>query len=450
MKQQVDVAIIGAGLTGLTLAFYLKKAGKKVIILEQKKRTGGVMHTIEKEGFIFETGPNSGSMGTPEMAELFEDLGDAVQLEVANEQAKERWIWKDGKWHNLPSGLWSGLKTPLFRFSDKIRILGEPFRPKGNKVNESVAELVERRLGKSYLDYAVNPFISGIYAGDPKQLVTQYALPKLYQLEQNYGSFIRGAMKKAKTRTERDKKATRVVFSAKGGKQKIIDALSQAVGYENILLGIDQLSISHKAPFSIQLQNQAIEAKKVVSTTGAKALPQLFPFVDKQLMNKVHQLRYAKVVQAVVGFHQWKGKALTAFGGLIPEKEKKDVLGILFPSAIFSNRAPQGGALMTFFMGGIKRPDIIAMSDEEIKAIVQRELKATLQCDEVPDLLEIKRYQEAIAQYDATSLERLTAIQKIETQYPGLILAGNIRDGIGMSDRVKQARKIAEQLSSTN
>ncbi len=446
MKQKADVVIIGAGLTGLTLAFYLKKAGKKVLILEKENRTGGVMRTIHKDGFTFETGPNSGSMGSAEMAELFEDLGDAVELEVANEQSKQRWVMKNGQWHSLPSGLWMGLTTPLFSFYDKIRILGEPLRKKGINPHETVAQMVERRLGKSYLDYAVNPFVSGIYAGDPSQLVTKYALPKLYRLEQNYGSFIGGAIKNAKTKTERDKKATRQVFSAKGGKQNLIDALTKAVGDANILLGINEINITKEDLYSIILREHSIEAETVVSTTGAHSLAQLFPFVEKKLMQDIQQLRYAKVVQAVVGFKQWKGKALTAFGGLIPERENKDILGILFPSALFSGRAPEGGALMTFFMGGIKRPDIIKMSDNEIKAIVKRELKESLQCEATPDLLEITRYQEAIAQYDASSKERLEAISKIEKQYPGLILAGNIRDGIGMSDRVKQARTIASAI----
>ena len=448
MKKEIDAIIIGAGLTGLTLAFYLKRAGKKVLVLEKASRTGGVMHTTQKDGFTFETGPNSGSMGSVEMAELFEDLGDACTLETANATSKQRWIWKNGQWHSLPSSLWLGLTTPLFSFYDKFRILGEPFRKKGTNPHETIADMVTRRMGRIYLDYAVNPFISGIYAGDPYTLVTKYALPKLYQLEQGYGSFIGGSIKKGKAKDKRSQKATKEVFTAKGGKQKIIDALTAAIGSENIILNTKDIEIklqnSPSGGYNIQIEDQHFTSPIVASTTGAKALPMLFPFAKKELINEIAKLKYAKVVQAVVGYKKWQGIPLKAFGGLIPAAEKRNALGILFPSSLFSGRAPKGGALMTFFMGGVKRPDIIEMTDHEITALVKKELSETLQCKETPDLIRITRYQEAIAQYDASSKERLAAIKEIEKIHPGLYLAGNIRDGIGMSDRVKQAKLLSD------
>lgn len=443
MNKNVDAIIIGAGLTGLTTAFYLQKAGKSVLIFEKAKRTGGVIQTTYTDDFVYETGPNSGSMGSPEMAELFEDLGDAVELEVASEASKDRWIWKNGKWHSLPSSLWLGLTTPLFSMYDKFRILGEPFRKKGDNPHETVSELVKRRLGKSFLNYAVNPFISGIYAGDPSQLVTKYALSKLYKLEQTYGSFIGGSIKKAKTRTERDKKATREVFTAKGGKQKLIDALCSAIGEENIILDAENLKVEKQEVYTVASKAATASAPVVISTAGAYALPELFPFITKEDMSAISNLKYAKVVQVVCGYKKWDGLPLKAFGGLIPEVEKRDCLGILFPSSIFSGRAPEGGALFTLFMGGVKRPDIVEMSDDEIKTLALKEIRETLKCDIKPDLMDIKRYQRAIPQYDATSKERLEAIAKIEKANTGLFLAGNIRDGIGMSDRVTQARKIA-------
>lgn len=450
-SRNVDVIIIGAGLTGLTLAFYLKRAGVSVQVFEKSGRTGGVIKTVAEDGFVYETGPNSGSMGSPEMAELFEDLAEHCTLETANEDAKQRWIWKGKQWHALPASLWEGIKTPLFTWRDKFSLLAEPFRKRGNKPHESIAELVERRMGKSFLDYAVNPFICGIYAGDPQQLVTKYALPKLYQLEQNYGSFIGGSIKKGKTKDERSKKATRKVFTAVGGNQKVVDALTKMIGDENISLNAQNLQI-HKTegdehPYQLSTTDGNVMAKAVISTCNAKALPDLFPFVDAALTGEIAQLPYAKVAQAIVGFKTWKGHSLHAFGGLVPTVEKRDTLGILFPSSIFGSRAPQGGALMTFFMGGMKRPDIVDMSDEEITALVSKELKNLLQCEATPDLIKITRYQQAIAQYDATSKERLEAIEKVEKKHKGLYLAGSIRDGIGMSDRVKQARAIADLIT---
>ena len=196
--QQTDILIIGAGLTGLTTGFWLTRAGKDIHILEKADRVGGQIHTFREKDFVYESGPNTGVVSYPEVAELFEALSPACALETAREESKRRLIWKGNRFRALPSGLFSAVTTPLFTLGDKFRILGEPFRAKGNNPDESVGELAARRLGKSFLHYAVDPFLSGVYAGDPMKLVTRYALPKLYNLEQQYGSFIRGTIAKAK------------------------------------------------------------------------------------------------------------------------------------------------------------------------------------------------------------------------------------------------------------
>ena len=172
------VAIIGAGLTGLTVAFYLKKKGVNFQVFEKSDKIGGVIQTVEKDGFIYENGPSTGVLGHPEAADLIEELGNACELEIANADAKYRWIWKGDRWHALPSGLWGGISTPLFSWYDKFRILGEPFRKPGTNPNETLAQLVRRRMGESFLKYAIDPFIIGVYSGDPAKLVVKYALPK--------------------------------------------------------------------------------------------------------------------------------------------------------------------------------------------------------------------------------------------------------------------------------
>ncbi|MGM0464617.1 MAG: protoporphyrinogen oxidase, partial [Bacteroidota bacterium] len=178
MKQNKDVVIIGAGLTGLALGVKLKHRGIDFVIIEKDSEAGGVIRTGEEEGFVYEKGPNTGVYSTAELVELFDLLGNLCELEKADKSAAKRYIWKKGKWRAIPSGLLSAVGTPLFSLRDKFRILGEPFRKPGNDPYESVADLVRRRMGKSFLDYAVNPFISGVYAGDPEKLITKFALPK--------------------------------------------------------------------------------------------------------------------------------------------------------------------------------------------------------------------------------------------------------------------------------
>lgn len=453
MDQKTDVVIIGAGLTGLSLGFWLKKAGIDFTIIEKENRTGGVINTVRENGFVFETGPNTGVLSTPELVRLFDDLGDSCKLAIADKSAAKRYILKNGKWTALPSGPVSAVSTPLFTLKDKFRILGEPFRKPGTNPDESVAELVKRRMGESFLDYAVNPFISGVYAGDPARLITRYALPKLYALEHNYGSFIKGTIAKSRQpKTDLEKRASREVFSVEGGLGNLIRTLTEKIGRNNIITSASKTKITKtKSGYSVSAESAGksilIDASRVVTTIGGYNLQTLLPFVKPSVIQKITNLEYARVVQVSAGYKKWDGMKLDAFGGLVPEKEKRKILGILFPSAIFSNRAPAEGALLSVFLGGIRNPDIFEKDDSQIAGIVLREISETLYSDKKPDLFRISRYAHAIPQYGIESGERFESIRGIEEANTGLILAGNIRDGIGMADRVKQAATIAAQLT---
>ncbi len=446
-KEEVNIAIIGAGLSGLTTAFYLKKYGFKVRIFEKNEQAGGAIQTHHIDGFVMEAGPNTGSMSRVEAAELFEDLQADCKLETADETAKSRWIWLNGKWCVIPSGLIGGITTPLFSFADKLRLLGEPFRKPGNNPDETVAGLVRRRMGKTFLRNAVDPFISGVYSGNPEILVTRFALPKLYALEQNYGSFIGGAIKKAREpKTGRDKKATSSVFSAEGGLGNLVKALVKNIGEENISFGCKNLAFEKTtAKQEFILDNQKFT--HVISTIGAFALEKTFPFLPAEKIKKIDRLEYAKVIQVSLGFKKWEGIPIRSFGGLVPSAEKRDVLGILFLSSFLKNRAPKGGALLSVFLGGIRKPEFYQMNDEEILAIVKREVIDMLQVPDFnPDVVRIFRYEHAIPQYSFESEEKLKAISELESEFAGLILAGNIRDGIGMADRIRQGRLIADEM----
>ncbi len=437
-------AIIGSGITGLTIAFYLKKAGIKFNIFEKTNHIGGVIKTISENGFVYETGPNTGTLSNIETVELFEQLADKFELEKADSSAKKRLILKNNKWHALPSGLISGISTPLFSINDKFRLLGEPFRKAGKNPVETIAELVIRRMGKSFLDYAVDPFISGIYAGNPNYLVTKYALPKLYNLEQNYGSFIGGAIKKSKEpKTDDDKKVSKEIFSAKGGLSAIVNALVKYIGKENIILN-SKIKVEKNNDF-YQIDNE--EFTHVINTANAGELPELFPFLNKEILSDITRLKYAQVAEVTVGFNKWNGMDIRAFGGLIPSRENKNLLGILFMSTLFNNRAPGNGALFTTFVGGTKKEYLAEMPENELLKILIPELKELLGLSEfTPDLLKVFYHKKAIAQYGADSKKRLNAIKKIETENKNLLLAGSIRDGVGMADRIKQGTDLAKMI----
>ncbi len=449
MKQQHEIVVIGAGLTGLSTAFHLHRQGRDVVILEKADRVGGQIHTYHENGFTFESGPNTGVVSFPEVAELFQMLEGSCQLEIARESSKRRLIWKGDRFHELPSSPVSAITTPLFRLSDKFRILGEPWRKKGTDPDEPVGALAARRLGKSFYEYAVDPFVSGVYAGDPMKLTTRYALPKLYNLEANYGSFIRGAIAKAKEpKTDRDRLATKKVFSAVGGLQRLVEALSKDL---RIITSANNLKVIPTADGQWSCTyngTEEIVSRKVVTTVGAYALPALLPFIPEAQMQKMSNLFYAPIIQVILGVKNARGLDFPAFGGLVPSKEQKRVLGILFPSSCFEQRCPEGGALYSYFIGGARHTDYLQKSDDEIREITLEAFHSMLKypADMQPDLLRIFRHEHAIPQYWSDSGERFATIEALQQQYPGLILAGNMRDGIGMGNRIHQGATIASSI----
>lgn len=443
----VDTVVIGAGITGLSCAHELTRNNRQVRVLERQDRIGGQIQSIKVDDYIFETGPNTGVVKHPEVAELFEQLGDKCELETALESSKRRLIWKGDKFHALPSGLGSALRTPLFTWYDKFRILGEPWRKKGDDPMESVGSLAERRLGKSYVEYAVDPFLSGVYAGDPYKLPARLALPKLYQLEQNYGSFVRGSIAKAKQpKTDRDRKATKKVFSSRGGFSNLVEALADSIGRDNITTGAIDIHINPvedgawNITYTKDGKSEQIVARNVITTCGAYSLPELLPFVDSDTMKDLSNLFYAPVVQVGVGMKDCGDNQWLAFGGLVPSKEHKPVLGILFPSACFKGRCPGKGAAMAYFIGGARHPEMLEKSDAEFESMVNGTLVDMLKYapGTKADVIKVFRHERAIPQYEASSDARFAAIDKLQTKYPTLRIAGNLRDGIGIGDRIKQ------------
>ncbi|MDO4695263.1 protoporphyrinogen oxidase [Porphyromonas sp.] len=468
MTQQINtkVAIIGAGITGLSISVQLAKAGIPFVILEKSDKPGGQICTRREKGYTFETGPNTGVMSTPEVAELFEYVHPYAKLEVARKEAAHRWIWKGDRFHSLPTGPISGLMTPLFTLKDKFGILLEPFRAKGGDPYESVGDLAKRRLGKSFVDYAVDPFVGGIYAGDPYQLTTQFALPKLYHLEQEYGSFIKGGIAKSRTpESEREKKATKEVFSAQGGLENLVTGIVKKISdIGKILTGVRNIQSSYIEPhcweisYTTDSETQIMKVSHIVSTVRADLIQDIVPPDLHSLLSPVASLKYAPVTEITVGFDHLPNVRRNAFGGLIPSKEKRKILGVLFPSSCFRGRVPhEDSALFTIFMGGMRDGEAYRnLSDDSLKEIALGELYEMMQIPNniKPDLVHISRHERAIPQYDISSEERFERIKELEKKYPGLHLSGGISDGIGLAHRISQGTKvgslIVESLDNPN
>lgn len=461
-KQQIyDVLIIGGGITGLSIGAKLFPSDLSFAIVDKAPRMGGQIKTLSQKGYTFETGPNTGSISWPDVKELFEFLDNDDLLEIADSSAKARWIWKGNKFHNVPSGPLDGAATPLFSIKDKIGILREPFKKKGNNPDETVGELAERRLGKSMVDYAVAPFISGVYAGDPYKLVTRYAFPKLYHLEQNYGSFIRGSIGKMKEKkSERDKKASKEVFSSKGGFGVLVKALCSKIAQKgDLFCGIETEKIERNEKENYWLlsgkdrngNKQTIYSRRVVSTIPSYAIPEILPQLSDEEKSAMTNLEYAPMIELSVGYDHLPSEVKhNAFGGLVPPKENRKVLGILFPSATFKNRVPyKDSALFTIFMGGMSAgPRLLKCSDEEIieQGVSELETMLHIPAGLKPSLIYISKHPKAIPQYTHHMNILYPILEQLENKMPGFIFAGGLRGGIGLANRIKQGSDIGQQL----
>lgn len=460
-QSQPQVTIIGAGITGLSVAAQLEQAGIPFIILEREHRVGGQICTLREKGYTFEVGPNTGAMSTPEVAELFEYASPLAVLETAQKDAAHRWIWKGDRFHAIPSGPIGGLLTPLFSLKDKFGILLEPFRKKGTDPYESVGALATRRLGRSFVDYAVDPFIGGIYAGDPFKLTTQFALPKLYHLEQEYGSFIKGAIKKAKQpKSDRDRKATKEVFSAEGGLENLVSALVTKVSRAGtILTGVEKISTSYVSPncwditYEIGGVSTDVRVSHVISTVRADLLEAVLPREIASSLSPISSLEYAPITEIAVGFDHLPEVKRNAFGGLIPSREKRKILGILFPSSCFRGRVPyDDSALFTIFMEGIRNVDEFrGLSEAEIVEVGLSELYDMMKIpkDIEPTLVHVSRYEKAIPQYTASSEQRLERMSELEETYVGLHLAGGLSEGIGLAHRITQGTNLGKAVAES-
>ncbi|MEJ2194397.1 MAG: protoporphyrinogen oxidase [Ignavibacteriaceae bacterium] len=222
MMNNKKVIIIGAGISGLTTAYLLHKEGFNVTVLEKNNRVGGSIETVTEGGFLFDRGPNSALETTPIISQLVEELNLRDELVYANKEGNTRYILRKNRLLALPMSPQAFLKSNLFSIRAKLRLMAEPFiRKSHDGYYQSIAEFVKRRLGQEFLDYAVNPFVAGVYAGKPEDLSVKSAFPKLYALEEQYGGLILGtirSVRKRKKRKEQSRQSAKMLSFKNGMK----------------------------------------------------------------------------------------------------------------------------------------------------------------------------------------------------------------------------------------
>lgn len=456
------MAVVGAGISGLATVHFLTRCGHSVALYERDDRAGGFIQTESRDGFVFEPGPNSILDTSEDLRQLIVDVGLHDQVEFAADSARNRYIVRGGRLQALPLSPPDLIKSKLFSAGAKLRLLREPFvRRSPPHAEETLAEFVLRRLGREFLDYAVDPFVAGIFAGRPDELCVRTAFKRLYALEQNYGSLIRGALRMRKERQKEAEAGEKVqlqagpgqrLFSFVGGMQALVGALVAEVGPAlhtgHAVAQILPVDGGYELRGARGGQAWTARARAVVLTLDAHAYEALRFGFDFPFAARFSEIPYPPVAAVFSGYRQDPtGGELNGFGFLTPRLEGRRILGTLYNSCVFSGRVPEGGMAMTTFVGGRRQPENAAWDDDQLRRAVLDEHRDLLGIEAPPDLFLIRRWPRAIPQYLIGHRQLVEDIEALEARQPGLCVSGNFRGGISVADCVTQARATADRLA---
>jgi oxygen-dependent protoporphyrinogen oxidase len=454
---ETDVAVVGAGITGLTAAHFLTGHGLQVRVIEAQGRAGGAIRTTRHGEFQVEHGPNSLLDTYPLLHRLCEDLGIAGELVYASDEARNRYIVRDGRLHPLPMSPPALIRSGLFSTGAKFRLLVEPFvgrAPAG--VEETLAQFVERRLGREFLEYAIDAFVAGVYAGVPERLSVRDAFPKLYALEEKYGSVLKGAIlgRRERRKSGRTAKQSARMFSFREGMQTLIDALARerdgALHLNTRLIAVRQTDRGYALDLVSAGRAWQLNARAALLTIPVYAYEGLeldLEFDDAR--QALSQIYYPPVAVVFFGYRENPGsRPLDGFGFLIPSRERRQTLGTLWSSSLFPGRAPERGVALTTFIGGVRQPENAFWEEGKLVEAVHSELRDLLGIHARPDEVVVERWEKAIPQYQPGHRQLIAALERCEARHSGLHVAGSFRGGISVGDCIEQSEKLAGRIAT--
>jgi oxygen-dependent protoporphyrinogen oxidase len=444
--REVDVLVIGGGISGLAIAHTLGKKGESVQVIEKSDRLGGAVHTENRDGYLCEAGPNSMLVKSEQVWKFIDELGLTGSMVEANPISNKRFLVKNGRIVALPQSLMGGVTTPLYNPLEKFRLLAEPFIGKSQLADESVTSFVSRRMGSAFLEYGISALVSGIYAGDPDALSIRHAFPKVWNLEQNYGSLIGGALKLKKERKKKGIVAFKSrMISFQTGLQELVSALSNgdgmSVSTSTTVKSLHQANSGWEAAVSSNGETRAFKAGRVILTTPLDSYATL-PCSEalKAALKEVRIPEHPPLSTLVLGFDRSQLEhPLDGFGVLCPRMEKRFTLGAIFSSTLFPGRAPDGKVALMCFIGGVQQPHNGELPTAELVDATVKDLKPLLGISGEPEFTYHTFWPRAIPQYDVGHEFFLDSLEAVEKQFPGLHLRGNFRGGPGLNDCFESA-----------
>ena len=459
MPNPVQALIVGAGISGLTTAFALRKAGIDARIVDGASRPGGLIQSVRRDGYLVECGPQSFS-GNASLTSICRDL-EILDRRILADSKAPRFVLINGALEKVPLGpgllvsplMGGGTRTALFR-----DVFGRSEAPDSD---ESVASFIRRKFSPTLLDRLVGPFVSGIYAGDPEKLSLRAAFPILYEAEQTSGSVLRGLLKVMKARKAKRgplprEKPTLQTF--REGNDTLVRALAEKLG-AYLSLEAEVISIRPLDPgrepktprFRVGLHTPSgtefLETERLVLAVPTDRAGKLLAPLGRAFESQLRTVDYSGVAVVSLGYRKEDvGHPLDGFGFLVPRSSGLTVLGTVWNSSLFPGRAPGHHVLLTSFVGGATNPDATKQPADQLVALVHREIKPLMQLREGPVFSNVSVWPRALPQYNLGHTARKAAINNCRADFPGLYLTGNYLNGPAIGACVEQALKVADEI----
>ncbi len=433
----MKIAIIGAGISGLTTAFYIKnqRDDVKIKIFEAESEVGGKMRTHKDKDFLIEIGSNGFLSNKPDTLELVKESGCENLLLRSEDNARKRFIFKESLCE-LPESPKAFLKTPLLSFGGKLRVLCEPFiSPKKDDSDETLQSFGYRRVGKEMSDVFLDAMVAGIFASTPSKISVNAAFPAVVKLEKEYGGLFKGMRKKKK----KDAGPGGVLMSFKGGVSSFVERLAEnfEIETEKEIKSIEKIDNGYLV--------DGEEFDIVILSTPAFVSSELLKKIDEEISLMLKDIEYSPISVVGLGYDDFPHD-LQGFGLLTTSSAKKEILGVLWDSSIFNDRAPKGKKLLRVMIGGQRNPDNALKSEEELVDMAIEGIKETMGVYAKPDIAFAIRHERGIPNYRVGHLERMNILFDRLNRHEGLYLSSNAYFGVGLNDCVSNAKKVAQKV----
>ncbi|MFP8881186.1 MAG: protoporphyrinogen oxidase [Myxococcota bacterium] len=449
---ELGAIVAGAGIAGLAAALEFQQSSPEILVVDASDRPGGVMRTDHVAGFVIERGPNTTQVKAP-MLEFLRHLGADDQLLAAQSAGRRRYFYRDGKLVRVPDSPGAFVRSPLLTARGKLRLLAEPFVGRRDATGESVSEFIGRRLGDEVASGLVGPFLTGVYAGDERELGAEAVFPALVDHEHRSGSLamgmLGGAVASAFGRSR--SKGLPGSYSAPNGMgpfaRLLAERLVEPPALDSRVTGLHRDGDAWLVFISGPGGAQRLRARHIVIAVPAPQAAEILRGVDTELARALEQIEYAPIVGVPLGVTPSAVREkIDGFGFLVPHQREISLLGCLYMSRLFAGRAPAGRELFQCILGGTHWREVIGQPDDVILNKLHADLDQVLGLDDEPETLAITRVRQAIPQPGRNHPRLVAEIRASLGRLPGIELAGAYLDGISVSDALTSGLNAARSL----